>query len=45
MAHEGKLQFADVTVDPTTGNFLLRAIVPNPEHAADAGHVRARGDR
>jgi membrane fusion protein (multidrug efflux system) len=29
-AHEGKLQFADVTVDSTTGNFLLRAIVPNP---------------
>jgi membrane fusion protein (multidrug efflux system) len=24
------LQFADVTVDPTTGDFLLRAIVPNP---------------
>jgi membrane fusion protein, multidrug efflux system len=30
-AHDGKLQFADVTVDPTTGDFLLRAIVPNPE--------------
>jgi membrane fusion protein (multidrug efflux system) len=29
-AHEGKWQFADVTVDSTTGNFLLRAIVPNP---------------
>ena len=29
-AHEGKLQFADVSVDSTTGNFLLRAIVPNP---------------
>ena len=28
--HEGKLQFSDVTVDPSTGNFLLRAIVPNP---------------
>ncbi|HEV8695737.1 MAG TPA: efflux RND transporter periplasmic adaptor subunit [Lysobacter sp.] len=28
--HEGKLQFADVTVDPATGNVLLRAIVPNP---------------
>jgi membrane fusion protein (multidrug efflux system) len=28
--HEGRLQFADVTVDPSTGNFLLRAIVPNP---------------
>jgi membrane fusion protein (multidrug efflux system) len=30
-AHEGKLQFAEVTVDPGTGNFLLRALVPNPE--------------
>jgi membrane fusion protein (multidrug efflux system) len=27
---EGQLQFSDVTVDPSTGNFLLRAIVPNP---------------
>ena len=30
-AHEGKFQFADVTVDPTTGNLLMRAIVPNPD--------------
>jgi membrane fusion protein (multidrug efflux system) len=30
-AHAGKFQFADVTVDPTTGNLLLRAIVPNPD--------------
>jgi membrane fusion protein, multidrug efflux system len=30
-AHAGKFQFSDVTVDPTTGNLLLRAIVPNPE--------------
>jgi membrane fusion protein, multidrug efflux system len=29
--YDGKLQFADVTVDPATGNFLLRAIVPNPK--------------
>jgi membrane fusion protein (multidrug efflux system) len=29
-AHAGKMQFADVTVDPATGNLLLRAIVPNP---------------
>lgn len=29
--HEGKLQFSDVTVDPATGNFLLRAVVPNPK--------------
>jgi membrane fusion protein (multidrug efflux system) len=29
-AHAGTLQFSDVTVDPSTGNFLLRAVVPNP---------------
>jgi membrane fusion protein (multidrug efflux system) len=29
-ARQGKLQFTDVTVDPSTGNFLLRALVPNP---------------
>jgi membrane fusion protein (multidrug efflux system) len=29
--HEGKLQFSDVTVDPATGNILLRATVPNPK--------------
>ena len=28
---EGKLQFADVTIDPATGNLMLRVIVPNPE--------------
>jgi membrane fusion protein (multidrug efflux system) len=39
---EGKLQFADVTVDPTTGNFLLRVIVPNPNHLLMPGmYVRA----
>ena len=38
---EGKLQFADVTVDPTTGNFLLRAIVAQSQSAAAARHVRA----
>lgn len=31
-AREGHLQFADVTVDPTTGSFVLRAIVPNPDN-------------
>ncbi|MGD9733674.1 MAG: efflux RND transporter periplasmic adaptor subunit [Desulfamplus sp.] len=29
--HEGKLQFSDVTVDPTTGSVTLRIIFPNPE--------------
>jgi len=27
--HEGTLQFRDVTVDPTTGSFTLRIVVPN----------------
>jgi len=41
-AAEAKLQFADVTVDPTTGNFLLRAIVANPDHVLMPGmYVRA----
>jgi membrane fusion protein (multidrug efflux system) len=29
---EGSLQFADVTVDPTTGSYSLRIVVPNPDH-------------
>ncbi len=29
---EGLLQFRDVTVDPTTGTFTLRIVVPNPEY-------------
>jgi membrane fusion protein (multidrug efflux system) len=28
----GTLQFRDVTVDPATGSFTLRIVVPNPEH-------------
>ncbi|MFA5149784.1 MAG: efflux RND transporter periplasmic adaptor subunit [Candidatus Omnitrophota bacterium] len=28
---EGVLQFQDVTVDPTTGSVILRAIFPNPQ--------------
>lgn len=28
---EGALQFRDVTVDPTTGSIILRAIFPNPK--------------
>ncbi len=40
--HEGKFQFADVTVDPSTGNLLLRAIVPNPNLTLLPGmYVRA----
>jgi membrane fusion protein (multidrug efflux system) len=29
---EGTLQFRDVTVDPATGSFTLRIVVPNPQH-------------
>ncbi len=39
---EGVLQFRDVTVDPTTGSFTLRIVVPNPEHLLMPGmFVRA----
>ena len=30
-AHPGRLLFSDLTVDPTTGQILLRAEVPNPQ--------------
>lgn len=40
--HRGTLQFTDVTVDPTTGNFLLRVLVPNPDGLLLPGmYVRA----
>ena len=29
---EGSLKFSDVTVDPTTGSFILRMVFPNPRH-------------
>ncbi len=29
---EGMLQFREVTVEPTTGSFTLRIVVPNPNH-------------
>jgi membrane fusion protein (multidrug efflux system) len=31
-AQDGRLEFADVTVQPTTGSYLLRVVVPNPDH-------------
>ena len=41
-AHPGKLQFTDVTVDPTTGAVKLRALFPNPEGLLLPGlYVRA----
>lgn len=40
--HKGKLTFADVTVDPTTGSYLLRIVVPNPRNVLMPGaFVRA----
>jgi membrane fusion protein, multidrug efflux system len=42
-AHEGKLTFSDVTVDPSTGSFSLRVLLPNPEQMLLPGmYVRAR---
>ncbi len=41
-AHKGKLSFEGVTVDPGTGSYLLRAIVPNPDNLLLPGmYVRA----
>jgi membrane fusion protein (multidrug efflux system) len=38
----GKLQFSDVTVQPGTGSFLLRVLVPNPDNLLLPGtYVRA----
>jgi membrane fusion protein (multidrug efflux system) len=31
-AHDGRLAFADVTVDPGTGSYALRVVVPNPDN-------------
>ena len=39
---EGSLKFSDVTVDPSTGSFILRVVVPNPKHTLLPGmYVRA----
>jgi membrane fusion protein (multidrug efflux system) len=39
---QGRLQFADVTVDPGTGSFLLRVVIPNPRELLLPGmYVRA----
>lgn len=41
--HEGKLEFAEVTVDPSTGSVTLRAVFPNPDGMLLPGmFVRAR---
>lgn len=40
--HPGKLAFTEVTVDPSTGSFGLRVIVPNPDQILLPGmYVRA----
>ncbi len=40
--HDGKLEFADVTVDTATGSFVIKAIVPNPDGTLLPGmYVRA----
>jgi membrane fusion protein (multidrug efflux system) len=45
-AHDGRLQFAEVTVDPTTGSFSLRVVVPNPDGLLLPGmYVRAVLDK
>jgi membrane fusion protein (multidrug efflux system) len=39
---EGLLKFSDVTVDPSTGSFILRTQFPNPQHLLLPGmYVRA----
>jgi membrane fusion protein (multidrug efflux system) len=39
---EGMLKFSDVTVDPSTGSFILRTVFPNPQHLLLPGmYVRA----
>lgn len=39
---EGRLQFRDVTVDPTTGSVVLRMVFPNPDSTLLPGmYVRA----
>jgi membrane fusion protein (multidrug efflux system) len=40
--HPGKLAFAEVSIDPTTGSYALRVTVPNPENILLPGmYVRA----
>jgi len=41
-AHDGALEFSDVSVDPGTGSYLLRIKVPNPDRTLLPGmYVRA----
>jgi len=39
---EGTLKFSDITVDPSTGSFILRVVFPNPKHILLPGmYIRA----
>lgn len=39
---EGTLKFSDITVDPSTGSYILRTVFPNPKHILLPGmYVRA----
>jgi membrane fusion protein (multidrug efflux system) len=43
--HAGRLQFSEVSVDPTTGSYALRVVVPNPDGLLLPGmYVRALVD-
>lgn len=40
--HEGELAFSDIAVEPTTGSYALRVLVPNPDNILMPGmYVRA----
>jgi membrane fusion protein (multidrug efflux system) len=40
--HDGELAFTDIAVDPMTGSYALRVVVPNPDHLLMPGmYVRA----
>jgi membrane fusion protein (multidrug efflux system) len=40
--HPGRVKATDLSVDPTTGSFTLRVVVPNPDYALLTGmYVRA----
>jgi len=44
-AHEGRVELAEVTVDPSTGSVTLRAVFPNPDGLLLPGmYVRAEVD-
>lgn len=41
--YAGKLEFAEASVDPSTGSVLMRVVVPNPDHMLLPGmYVRAK---